>query len=294
MVAIIRSESTGSNQKIPRSGSSAVHIELAGGERSSSAAAATERSICPGPFPSPSARSTSLHPGTGALRCVGRSKTWRCPAEESNLAGAVASPLCSAHADDRCVECGKCLAVCPFDAIQPDFGTRTLNCTFCQTCGGVCPTEAIHFVPLPMNRRIGTPDSSGSARLGLACCRMDPAFRTRIGSWSQCAISGSWRLPMKHHMNSGRNMNGVSGLDFMLRPEFMWGRGHGPRAHPVSRNWRLATTTAGSDPPPRSSESCLPGRSPRVRPDSVCLRSTTACCPAAISASGCRAFGDSR
>jgi ferredoxin len=50
--------------------------------------------------------------------------------------------------DDRCISCGECLEVCPFDAIQPDFGTRTLHCTFCQTCGGVCPAEAIHFVPL--------------------------------------------------------------------------------------------------------------------------------------------------
>jgi ferredoxin len=49
---------------------------------------------------------------------------------------------------DRCIACGKCLEVCPFDAIQPDLGTRILNCAFCQTCGGVCPTAAIHFGPL--------------------------------------------------------------------------------------------------------------------------------------------------
>lgn len=46
-----------------------------------------------------------------------------------------------------CVRCGKCLDVCPFDAIRPDYTTRTGDCTFCQTCGGACPAHAIQFVP---------------------------------------------------------------------------------------------------------------------------------------------------
>ena len=45
-----------------------------------------------------------------------------------------------------CIHCQKCLEVCPFDAIQQDDTTRTLDCTFCQTCGGACPTHAIKFV----------------------------------------------------------------------------------------------------------------------------------------------------
>ena len=45
-----------------------------------------------------------------------------------------------------CIGCGKCVDVCPFDAIKPDFSTRGTDCTFCQTCGGVCPTRAIEFV----------------------------------------------------------------------------------------------------------------------------------------------------
>jgi ferredoxin len=48
---------------------------------------------------------------------------------------------------DRCVECGRCVEVCPFDAIHADFSTRPLACTFCQTCAGVCPTQAISFDP---------------------------------------------------------------------------------------------------------------------------------------------------
>ncbi len=44
-----------------------------------------------------------------------------------------------------CIECGRCVEVCPFDAIEEDFTTRGLDCTWCQTCGGVCPVEAIQF-----------------------------------------------------------------------------------------------------------------------------------------------------
>jgi ferredoxin len=48
--------------------------------------------------------------------------------------------------ESTCVSCNRCVEVCPFDAIKPDFTTRTADCTLCQTCGGVCPTHAIKFV----------------------------------------------------------------------------------------------------------------------------------------------------
>jgi ferredoxin len=47
---------------------------------------------------------------------------------------------------DTCIDCGRCIEICPFDAIQEDYTTRTADCTFCQTCGGVCPPGAIQFV----------------------------------------------------------------------------------------------------------------------------------------------------
>ncbi len=47
--------------------------------------------------------------------------------------------------DSSCIHCNKCVEICPFDAIKPDFTTRTSDCTLCQSCGGVCPTHSIHF-----------------------------------------------------------------------------------------------------------------------------------------------------
>ena len=49
--------------------------------------------------------------------------------------------------ESSCIHCNKCVEICPFDAIKPDFTTRTSDCTFCQTCGGACPVHAIKFVP---------------------------------------------------------------------------------------------------------------------------------------------------
>ena len=48
--------------------------------------------------------------------------------------------------EDTCINCNKCIEICPFDAIKPDFSTRGTDCTMCQSCGGVCPTHAIKFV----------------------------------------------------------------------------------------------------------------------------------------------------
>ncbi len=48
--------------------------------------------------------------------------------------------------ETSCISCNKCVEICPFDAIKPDYNTRAADCTLCQTCGGVCPTHSIKFV----------------------------------------------------------------------------------------------------------------------------------------------------
>ncbi|MBM4033583.1 MAG: 4Fe-4S binding protein [Planctomycetes bacterium] len=44
-----------------------------------------------------------------------------------------------------CIGCRKCVRACSFDAINPDFTTRPLDCTFCQSCARACPVAAIEF-----------------------------------------------------------------------------------------------------------------------------------------------------
>jgi len=59
-----------------------------------------------------------------------------------------------------CIGCGKCIELCPFDAIQQDDTTRTLDCAFCQTCGGACPTHAIKFVTRWNRDKLKEPNDS--------------------------------------------------------------------------------------------------------------------------------------
>lgn len=60
---------------------------------------------------------------------------------------------------DACIDCGKCVVICPFDAIKTDFTTRTADCTVCETCGGVCPTNAIQYVPRWSHVHLKPPES---------------------------------------------------------------------------------------------------------------------------------------
>lgn len=44
-----------------------------------------------------------------------------------------------------CEKCGKCLSVCRFGAIKPDFNIEPFSCEGCGLCAQVCPYGAIHM-----------------------------------------------------------------------------------------------------------------------------------------------------
>lgn len=52
--------------------------------------------------------------------------------------------LASIRKDD-CVECGRCLELCKFDAISDDFVIDPLSCEGCGVCVKLCPEECIDF-----------------------------------------------------------------------------------------------------------------------------------------------------
>lgn len=46
---------------------------------------------------------------------------------------------------DLCTECGLCLDVCRFDAIDTNFIVDQLSCEGCGVCGHICPSEAVRM-----------------------------------------------------------------------------------------------------------------------------------------------------
>ena len=91
--------------------------------------------------------------------------------------------------DAACTKCGKCLEICPFDAVNEDYTTRAYDCAWCQTCGGVCPTRAIGF-----GGRFSDDSSSRAAPLGVEDSRNSNPKRKR-GTPKQPRPTGQEQIP---------------------------------------------------------------------------------------------------
>lgn len=79
------------------------------------------------------------------LGLLGRRFWCRCLCPTGAAFSLAGSLRATRKVDRRCKQCGKCIDVCPFDAIHPDISTRTADCAHCRTCGAVCPTHSIQF-----------------------------------------------------------------------------------------------------------------------------------------------------
>ncbi len=97
--------------------------------------------------------------------------------------------------ESSCINCNKCVAICPFDAIKPDFTTRVTDCTLCQTCGGVCPTQSIKFVERwnVMDLKAVNDPPTGDTALGRRGF-MSLVTGSSIGAASGVAIAATTKL----------------------------------------------------------------------------------------------------
>ena len=75
--------------------------------------------------------------------------------------------------EEKCVQCGTCIAGCPTGVIAEDYSTDASKCIMCMACTRYCPTQAIAFAPeVGMDKiaascmeRFGTPDKENKIQI---------------------------------------------------------------------------------------------------------------------------------
>ena len=106
--------------------------------------------------------------------------------------------ILAARSATRCVECGKCVAVCPMAEMYPDFdwdisprgmvqlalrgaallsGPALWRCTLCEACTRTCPAgvDCCGLVAdlRPLARAAGGAEPAGAEPAACACCGAD-------------------------------------------------------------------------------------------------------------------------
>ncbi len=72
---------------------------------------------------------------------------------------------------DKCIQCGRCIEVCRFDAISKDFIVNEIGCEGCGTCFYQCPIDAVKFEQTKSGEWFESDTRFGKlvhARLGIA------------------------------------------------------------------------------------------------------------------------------
>ena len=100
---------------------------------------------------------------------------------------------------DKCVQCGKCIEVCRFEAVTQDFVIDPIDCEGCGVCVDLCPEGAIDF------------PQCISGQWFMSDTRFGPMVHARLG----IAQENSGKLVALVRAEA-RKLAEKSGLDFLL------------------------------------------------------------------------------
>ena len=100
---------------------------------------------------------------------------------------------------EKCVQCGKCIEVCRFDAVSSDFTIDPIDCEGCGVCVDLCPEQAIDF------------PRCTSGQWYVSDTRFGPMVHAKLG----IAEENSGKL-VALVRSEARNLAEKSGRDFLL------------------------------------------------------------------------------
>ncbi|RKY86181.1 (4Fe-4S)-binding protein [candidate division KSB1 bacterium] len=99
----------------------------------------------------------------------------------------------------KCIECGKCIELCRFDAISEDYVVDEISCEGCNVCAYFCPVKAIE-----MNQSL-------SGEFFISDTRFGPFVHAKLG----IAEENSGKL-VSLVRNNAKNIARKDGYDIML------------------------------------------------------------------------------
>jgi len=125
--------------------------------------------------------------------------------------------------ESKCSGCGRCVEVCPFEAVNDNLTARPLDCAFCQTCGGACPTGAIRFTV----GQVG--NLSKSARNPLTEAAESPARQSGSRTDVPVPLKVSGQVANLSYSRRGFVLSTLSGVSIALAARLGFADGFRPK-----------------------------------------------------------------
>jgi len=95
--------------------------------------------------------------------------------KDNNPGDMVANPFVIEHNTHLCIDCGKCVEICPMDALitdtQKQVHLHQARCIGCGLCISVCPTSAVHMIRKPASKQTVIPKTTTGTYIAISRAR---------------------------------------------------------------------------------------------------------------------------